>query len=65
MKLDEIKKNPEVKMLLTKSDRYLGKIGFTEHGFKHAEISSKRAKDMLLKLYTDHKYFCYRLQHIS
>ncbi len=48
--LNEIKKIPEVKMLLTKSDKYMGKVGITEHGFKHAEIVSKRAQDILLKL---------------
>lgn len=46
----EIKKNPDVKKFLEKADRYLGKLGYTEHGSRHAEITAKNSKNILLQL---------------
>ena len=48
--LEEVKKNPDIKKFLEKSDRYLGRLGFTEHGSRHAGITANNAKTILLKL---------------
>ncbi len=50
LKLSDIKRNSDVKKFLEKSDRYLGKIGYTEHGSRHAGIVSRNAKKILLDL---------------
>ena len=39
-----------INQFILKSDRYLEKIGFTEHGSRHANITAKNAKDILLQL---------------
>lgn len=48
--LNEIKKNPDVKKFLNKADKYLGMLGYTEHGSRHAEIVARDAKKILLEL---------------
>lgn len=48
--LEEIKKNPDVKKFLEKSDRYLEQLGYTEHGSRHAYLTASTAKNILLKL---------------
>lgn len=48
--LEIIRKNPDVKKFLEKADRYLEKIGYTEHGSRHAWITANTAKNILLKL---------------
>lgn len=48
--LQNIKENQDVKKFLAKADRYLEKLGFTEHGSRHAEITAKNAKNILLQL---------------
>ncbi len=48
--LEDVKKNPDVKKFLEKTDRYLEKIGYTEHGSRHAWIVANTAKNILLKL---------------
>lgn len=45
-----IRKNPDVNTFLKKADRYLEKIGYTEHGSRHAWIVANTAKNILLKL---------------
>lgn len=48
--LKEVKQNPDVKKFLDKTDRYLEKLGFTEHGSRHANITANIAKNILLRL---------------
>ena len=41
--LGDVKKNPEVKIYLNKANEYLGAVGYTEHGERHAAIAAKNA----------------------
>lgn len=47
---EEVKKHPHVCCLLAKSDEFLGKIGFTEHGIRHADLVGNIAHNILKKL---------------
>lgn len=48
--LEEIIAHPMTKAFLSQVDKYLAEIGFTEHGFTHADIVSHRAKYILEQL---------------
>lgn len=48
--LEEVKNNPKVKEYIEKADMHLGAIGYTEHGFRHAEKVGETAFELLLKL---------------
>ncbi|MFQ5455271.1 MAG: HD domain-containing protein [Nitrospirota bacterium] len=48
--IEEIKKDRLVAKFLEKADAHLNAIGYTEHGFRHANISSERAKAILESL---------------
>lgn len=48
--LEQVEKNPKVITYLQKADEYMGAIGYTEHGKRHAHISAKIAKEILTKL---------------
>lgn len=48
--LKDIKNNPEIKTYLEYSNKHLGAIGFTEHGFRHAEIVSRESARVLKEL---------------
>lgn len=48
--LKNIKQNNEVKEFLEKTNEYLGVIGYTEHGERHADITAKLAHDILANL---------------
>lgn len=48
--LEDIKKNEKVKIYLEKSNDYLGKIGYTEHGTRHASITASIAYNVLSHL---------------
>jgi len=50
LKLNDIKNNPDVQIFLEKTDRYLEKLGFTEHGSRHANLVANNAKEILLRL---------------
>lgn len=47
---ESIRKDPDVKSFLEKTDKYLEKLGYTEHGSRHAWIVANTAKNILLKL---------------
>ncbi len=52
--LNEVKKHPLVISLLEGANRYLGVIGFTEHGHRHASLVSNIAQNVLTHLkYTE------------
>ncbi|MCD6417233.1 HD domain-containing protein [bacterium] len=53
--LSDIKQNEKVKMLLTHADRNLCVIGYTEHGFRHADIVSERAGKLMCELGFDER----------
>lgn len=48
--LKEVKENEEVKALIKAADFYLERIGYTEHGSRHAEVCSQRARYLLKTL---------------
>lgn len=48
--LFEIKKDKKVREYLAYADKHMEAIGYTEHGFRHAEIVSSIAGDILKKL---------------
>lgn len=48
--IEELKKNPQVKSLITKTDEYLGVIGYTEHGERHATLSANIAYNIMQRL---------------
>ena len=45
--LEDIKKNIEIKQLILGSQEQLDALGYTEHSFRHIEIVSKRAGEIL------------------
>jgi uncharacterized protein len=48
--LETIKVNPKVISFLEAANEYLGVIGYTEHGFRHADIVANLAKNVLIHL---------------
>ncbi|MGM0471292.1 MAG: HD domain-containing protein [Bacillota bacterium] len=48
--LDQLKQNKQVTAYINKADEHLQNIGFTEHSFRHANLVSKVAQDILIKL---------------
>lgn len=52
---DELKKNHEVAVYLACGTQYLGQLGFTEHGSRHAGIVSSRAYQVLKDLQYDER----------
>ena len=48
--LDEVKKNPRVKELITKTDEFLGMIGYTEHGERHSGLAANIAYNIMKRL---------------
>jgi len=48
--VEDLKKDDEVSVYLTCSTEYLGRLGFTEHGKRHATIISNRAYSVLKQL---------------
>ncbi|RJQ56355.1 MAG: HD domain-containing protein [Actinobacteria bacterium] len=48
--LDMIKENSELSSYIESADRFIGIIGFTEHGFRHANLVSSIARNVLLRL---------------
>jgi len=48
--VENLKEDHEVSVYLTRSTEYLGRIGFTEHGKRHATMISNRAYNVLKEL---------------
>jgi uncharacterized protein len=48
--MDHIKGNEKVRILLSKTDEFLGNINYTEHGFRHAELVSRISFNILHRL---------------
>lgn len=55
VKLEDVRNHPKAQIYLEHADKYMEAIGYTEHGRRHAEISAKRAKDLLLQLQFNEK----------
>ncbi len=48
--LEEVKKNEEVRLLIEMADRYLGVIGYTEHGHRHTSLVANIAHNVMSRL---------------
>lgn len=48
--LEDVKNNPEIRLLLESGQRQLDVLSFTEHSFRHAEIVSRVAGNILREL---------------
>jgi len=48
--LDEVKKTEEVRLLIEMADRYLGVIGYTEHGLRHTSLVANIAYNVMTRL---------------
>jgi len=48
--LAEIKEDPYVKAYIAQADKHMEAIGFTEHGFRHADLVSHIAMNVLKRL---------------
>ncbi len=48
--LNEVKKNPHILEFTRKTDESLDSLGYTEHGFPHAELVSARARTIAREL---------------
>lgn len=51
--LAEVKKNPYIKNFIEQTEKYLGALGFTDHGFRHVGVVSDRAKSLAKDLDLD------------
>lgn len=51
--IDALHRNQRARLYIESADKYLEAIGFTEHGFRHCEIVSKTAFNILKKLRYD------------
>lgn len=51
--LDVLRNNKRARLYIEMADKYLETIGYTEHGFRHADIVSKTAYNILEKLSLD------------
>lgn len=48
--LEDIKKDPVVDSFIRKGNKYLGVIGYTEHSYRHVNLISSVAKNILYRL---------------
>lgn len=48
--LDDIKKDPEVNCLIGMANIHLGAMGYTDHSFRHLDIVSQKAREILIRL---------------
>ena len=48
--LDDVKQNKKVAMLISKADKFLGVIGYTEHGDRHCSLAATIAYNIMIRL---------------
>jgi hypothetical protein len=48
--IEDLKQNEKVKILVAKADKFLGEIGYTEHGQRHASLSANIAYNIMIRL---------------
>lgn len=53
--LDQVKAHEGVQTFISLADRYLGEMGFTEHGFRHAGLVAKISYNVLHRLGFDER----------
>jgi len=50
---DDVKNREDVKVYISRADRNMDTIGYTEHGFRHAEVVAERARHIIAALERD------------
>ncbi len=50
LSLNQLKQNPIVDLYLSRTDEYLDRLGYTEHGIRHATVVAEGALEILQKL---------------
>lgn len=53
--LEDVKRDPEAAAFITKANEYTGVIGYTEHGARHANLTSSIAGNVLRRLGHDER----------
>ena len=53
--LEEVKRDSEVEAFITKANEYTGVLGYTEHGSRHANLTSNIASNVLRRLGLDER----------
>src|SRR6266581_1803196 len=53
--LADVRAHPAVKTFIRLADTYLGELGYTEHGFRHAKIVARDARKLLKALGYDNR----------
>ena len=53
--LADVKSHPLIDALVRRSDQHLAAIGYTEHGFRHVELVSSIARNVILRLGGDER----------
>ncbi|MBI5166584.1 MAG: HD domain-containing protein [candidate division NC10 bacterium] len=48
--LEDIKNNSQIRVYLDKANEHLGKLGYTEHGYRHANLTASIAGNVMLRL---------------
>lgn len=43
---EDIKKNPQLRAYIARTESYMKSIGYTDHGFGHVEVVSRRAREI-------------------
>jgi hypothetical protein len=51
--LDDVKRREDIRIYISRADRNMEAIGYTEHGFRHADIVAERARQIILSLGRD------------
>jgi hypothetical protein len=51
--LDQLKDREDIKTYIARADRNMDAIGYTEHGFRHADITAQRAREIMVALGRD------------
>jgi uncharacterized protein len=53
--LDDIKEDPVISAYIAQADRVMDGLGFTEHGFRHANLTAKIAYNVMSRLEHDER----------
>jgi metal-dependent HD superfamily phosphatase/phosphodiesterase len=51
--LEDVKKREDVQVYVSRADRNMDAIGYTEHGFRHADVVAERARHIVSALERD------------
>jgi len=51
--LDDVQQREDIKVYIARADRNMDSIGYTEHGFRHADVVAERARHIIAALDRD------------